>query len=162
MQVTQKVFSKYVFNNRTSLNVSDNKQVRICPIQRRWETSFFWVFSYKEMMPGCYPEKDKDVIMGLTWDPEGELELPGQSWNQIPTGRMKSETCSGMWLNLTVRPDRPDDSSDDPIILQPPSAMTSLSLHPWCRIPACCPVTPSCADVAGMCPRSWGDTHIKI
>lgn len=40
---------------------------------------FFLVFSYKEMMPGCYPEKDKDVIMGLTWDPEGELELPGQS-----------------------------------------------------------------------------------
>lgn len=31
------------------------------------------------MMPGCYPGKDKDVIMGLTWDPEGEPELPGQS-----------------------------------------------------------------------------------
>lgn len=107
------------------------------------------------IMSGRHPGKDQDVTMDLTKTLKVRCSFMVKAETKyLNEERIRFATCSGMSLNLTVRPGWPDDFSDDPIILQPPSATTSLSLHPWCRIPACCPLTPSCADIAGMCPRS--------
>lgn len=120
------------------MNNGDNNRVRI------WEDGRHW-----------FQKSDNGFNMGT----KGEMQLPGQSWNQR---RIKCESCSRMWLNLAVRPGGPDDSGDDPIIPLLPSVMTSLSLHPWCRIPASWPLTLRCADMASMCPRRGGDVQIKM
>lgn len=92
--------------------------------------------------------------------------LSKQSYDEILTKSNKSsKTYNRTLLNLTVRPDRPDDFSDDPIILQPLSVMTSLTLHPWCRIPSRCPLTLCCVDGRHVSPeqrRFWVETSCKI
>lgn len=94
------------------------------------------------------------------------LSLFMQSYNEILKKTSKKQIIRNMKqdfieLDSECRPNRQDDCSDDPIILQPLRVMTSLCPLPWRCIPTCCPLAPRhAAWTVGICLWSRGDAHI--